>query len=162
VSLSSSACTNGKEMVYTNKKYSYSFNYPNNWTLGNNVFGSGQIQLFKDTYYINNDNSSSYNFRYTYKIETALVKNSDQTNFDEGGDKISSTTVSINGTEVKRLDFSHYSNGEVGEKYIRSYIIPLQSDMSYSLAVTMYNFGTSTSDFTVIDNIVKSIKWLQK
>ena len=140
--------TDGKLMIYTNTKYKFSLSYPTDWILGSNSFGNGQMQLFKDTYYINNDTSSVFNYRYKYKIEMGVFKNSNQTTFDDGGDKLSTTTVVINGIRIERLDFSHYSGGKIGQEYIRTYILPLQSDLAYSLGISMYNFGTSTSDYT--------------
>jgi cell division protein FtsB len=145
--------TDGKEMIYTNKKYKYSFSYPINWKLGSNWFGNGGIQLFKDVYYTDDD------YTYSYKIEAGVGPSSPT---DPNNENNSVTTLVINGIKVKRYEDNSFNPkyNRSGGTYIRSYLIPLQSDPAYSLGISMYNFSTTTSDFTVLDNIIKSIKWL--
>lgn len=150
--------TDGKEMIYINNKYKFTFRYPIDWILGGNWFGNGGIQLLKDTYYTDNDNTNIFNYSYNYKIEIGIGQpaQTNPNNKDDGA-----TTLTINGVKVRRYDDKTEGKyNKVGGVYIRHYIIPLQSDTTYSLGITMYNFSTTTSDFTVLDNIVKSIRWL--
>jgi hypothetical protein len=140
--------TDGKEMIYTNLKYKFSFRYPSDWVNENANFSGGYVQLFSS------DRSN--------KIETGvgLTNQPDSENGDDGVVyKYSTTTIIINGNKIIRADIIGKADGGM-DVTMRTYRIIFYSDPSISLHINMYHFGTSTSDFSVVNNLVKSIKWL--
>jgi hypothetical protein len=142
--------TDGKEMVYTNKKYKLTFQYRSDWLKSDSgSFGSGQIQLFNNN----------------YKIETAIIPTNQVDNNLEAI-RFATTTILINNNKVLRTDILAHADGGINVANnpwynIRSYKMPLYSDPTQSLVITMFNLGTSTSNFGAVDDIVKSVEWLQ-
>ena len=142
--------------VYTNNKYGFRFTYPQGWRVGNNILGmpyGGTLQLFN--YADTEHGASSKGFtKGENKIEAAIVPSSAPSPYSssEYPASIKTTQLVVAGEIAVRTDVELIVGGEKS----RSYLLPLKNMSGQSLRITI---GGDSSNFYVLDDLVKSIIW---
>lgn len=148
----------GEQKTYVSSKYGISFNYPKAWNVGlGNDYQYGFIQLANYDMY----NAEGHNFKAGQnKIEGSVVSNDAIDDFfaiEEGlkEEKTSSNVTLANSFVVKRIRSSVTNEGMPLSESL-SYVIPMPKMKDSNLVFTI---AGDTSNFRVLDEIVKTIKF---
>ena len=139
--------------VYTNNKYGFQFVYPKEWRVGDNHLGYGTFQIFN--YDESEANGKSFFSEGHNKIEVVITSNrTENTSPDYPEEKRITRSVIISGQPSTRYEIQL-----TGGQKIFSYIILLPTHSDKYLGLRMYG---DPSNFYVLDDLVKSLKWTIK
>lgn len=137
-------------MLYKNEKLSLSFKYPQGWYLGSNSLGYGSLQLLN--YDITKASGKSIFPEGTNKIEAFITdQNSVASSLESTEQSRKTNNLQINGQSVTREDITL-----AGGMRFNTYIIPIPSLTEKYLAITIYG---DPKNFSILDDLVKSIEW---
>lgn len=141
------------QMLYSNEKIGLTFAFPKNWHVGNNALGAGSLQLLNyDT-----SNPPSKNFTADGKINKIEVVIDMSNKYEQSSDypakSINEQQVEIAGQKATRTDVELAR----GEKE-RIYYIPIPLTPKKFLSIVIFG---DTSNFYVLDDLVKSIQWMK-
>ncbi len=133
---------------YVSTEYGLSFEYPEDWILGDTRIGEGSFQIFN---YDPNTITGSGVFPPGYnKVEAVIVDKSQYVETTDTNVKVEEVT--INGYAFERRDITP-ANGT----QIRSYKmeVPSQPNLLFVISVA----GSTDTNFGVLDRLVRTIEW---
>jgi hypothetical protein len=133
--------TDGKEMIYTNLKYKFSFRYPSNLVNTNSHFGTGEIQLFGNG----------------GKIEIGISKGTLEQEAESAShySEITEKFIYINKLKVLQKNITYDPNYGKGITFAKAYSIALPSDQTQIFTIIMQR--DTNNNFGVLDDIIKSL-----
>ncbi|MBI2120936.1 MAG: hypothetical protein HYT94_04920 [Parcubacteria group bacterium] len=140
-------------LLYSNEKIGLTFAFPKNWRVGDNSLGNGYLQLFN--YDVSQATGKSVFPAGHNKIEAIVgTSNRYEQSSDYPAKSVNEQQIEIDGQNVTRTDVELAG----GEKE-RIYYILIPTDPEKFLSVVIFG---DVSNFSVLDDLVKSIRWTKK
>jgi hypothetical protein len=139
--------------MYTSNKYNFQFIYPEEWRVGDNHLGYGTFQIFN--YKESEATETSVFQKGRNKVEIAITSNNTVDTSPEYPEMNRITKeIMVNGQPATRFEIEMTGGGKILSYKI---LIPTISNKYVSMSI----YGDS-SNFHILDEIVKSLIWIHQ